>query len=158
MPTIITKPFDQEIQSLLSDITDAYHAGELSNKALTELPPHIHLIQVDDNLAGYAVIWEYSNGNQLIQKAERDYFSADEKYLEKDFYIDVKSNKDFIFIEALDILKDYEKQGHAAFFINWLKEKYPTKKMYVYTLDKTRNFWYKQQFEALGSTVWMTYN
>ena len=37
----------------------------------------------------------------LIQKAEQDYFSADERYLEKDFYIDIKNKKDFIFIQAL---------------------------------------------------------
>jgi hypothetical protein len=158
MPTINVKPFDQEMQAVLSEIRSAYHAGELSKKDISELPDDIHLIEVDSHIAGYGVIWEYRNGKQLIQKAEKDYFSDDEKYLEKDFYIDIKNKTDFIFIEALDILKPFERKGYAAFYINWLKAKYPNKKMYVYTLDKTRNFWFKQGFEVVGSTVWMSYN
>jgi hypothetical protein len=158
MSTIITKPFDEEMQTKLSEITSAYHAGELSTRDKSEIPEEIYIIEAEDTMVGYGVIWEYGNGNQLIQKAEKDYFSDDEKYLEKDFYIDIKSKKDFVFIEALDVLKEFESKGYAASFINWLKAKYPHKKMYVYTLDKTRNFWFKQGFEPLGSTVWMTYN
>lgn len=158
MPTIITKPFDQEMQSIFSEITTSYHAWELSQKDLSELPKEIHIIEVEQEMAGYGVIWEYSSGKQLVQKAEQDYFNSDEKYLEKDFYIDIKNKADIIFIEALDVLKDYEGNGYGAFFVNWLKEKHPNKKMYVYALEKSRNFWYKQDFETVGNTVWMSYN
>lgn len=158
MPTIITKPFDQEMQSIFSEIKTSYHAWELSQKDLSELPTEIHIIEVEQEMAGYGVIWEYSSGKQLVQKAEQDYFSNDEKYLEKDFYIDIKNKTDIIFIEALDVLKDYEGNGYGAFFVNWLKEKHPDKKMYVYALEKSRNFWYKQNFETVGNTVWMSYN
>lgn len=158
MPTIIAKPFDQEMQRLLSEITSAYHAGELSAKEPSELPEEIYIIDAEDTMVGYGVVWEYDNGKQLIQKAEQDYFSADERYLEKDFYIDIKNKKDFVFIEALDVLKDFESKGYAASLVNWLKAKYPGKRMYVYTLDKSRNFWFKQNFEVLGNTPWMTYN
>jgi hypothetical protein len=158
MPAIHTKPFDQEMQNLLGELKSGYHAGELSKKDSSEIPKEIHLIEAGSNMVGYGVIWEYANGKQLIRKAEKDYFNDDEKYLEKDFYIDIKNKTDFIFIEALDVLKEYEGSGYAAFFINWLKAKYPNRTMYVYTLDKSRNFWFKQGFEVLGSTVWMTYN
>jgi hypothetical protein len=158
MPTITAKPFDQDIQAQLSELKSGYHAGELSKREISELPEDIYLIEVENNIAGYGVIWEYNSGKQLIQKAEKDYFSDDEKYLEKDFYIDIKNKTDFIFIEALDVLKEFERKGYAAFFINWLKVKYPNKKMYVYTIDKSRNFWFKQGFEVVGSTIWMSYN
>lgn len=81
----------------------------------------------------------------------------DEKYLERDFYLDIQNQRDYVFIEALDVLKEHEGKGYAAFFINWLKAKYPNKRLYVYTLDKSRNFWFKQDFEVLGSTVWMSF-
>lgn len=158
MPTIVAKPFDQDMQALLGEIATAYHAPELSKREKTEIPEQIHIIEAEDAMVGYGVVWEYENGKQLIKKAEKDYFSDDEKYLEKDFYIDIKNKKDFIFIEALDVLKEFESKGYAASFINWLKAKYPNKRMYVYSLEKSRNFWFKQDFEVLGSTVWMTYN
>lgn len=162
MSTIIAKPFDQEMQDRLSEIHTTYHAGELSTKAKSELPEEIYIIEdvieAEEQMVGYGVVWDYANGKQLIQKAEKDYFSDDEKYLEKDFYIDIKNKKDFIFIEALDVLKEFEGKGYGASFINMLKGKYPNKKMYVYTLAQTRNFWYKQNFEVLGNTAWMTYN
>jgi len=158
MPTIIAKPFDHEMQRCLSEVISAYHAGELSKKDLSELPQEIYVIQAKDTMVGYGVVWEYDNGNQLIQKAEQDYFSPDERYLEKDFYVDIKSKRDFIFIEALDVLREYESNGYGAALVNWIKAKYPNKRMYVYSLDKTRNFWFKQNFEALGSTPWMTFN
>ncbi|KRE41672.1 GNAT family N-acetyltransferase [Paenibacillus sp. Soil522] len=158
MPTIITKPFDQDMQTLLSELKSGYHAGELSKKEKSEIPEEIYVIEAENNMVGYGVVWEYDNGKQLIHKAEKDYFSSDEKYLEKDFYIDIKNKTDFVFIEALDVLKEYEGKGYAAFFMNWLKEKYPNKKMYVYTLDKSRNFWFKQGFEVVGNTIWMSYN
>lgn len=158
MPTITAKPFNQEMQTILSEITTTYHARELSEKEQRDIPNEIYLIEVEDEIAGYAVFWEYNNGNQLIQKAEKDYFSADERYLEKDFYIDIKGKSDFIFIEALDVLKEFERKGYAQFFMNWLKEKYPNKKMYVYSLEKSKNFWYKQGFECVGNTVWMSFN
>ncbi|KQO17909.1 GNAT family N-acetyltransferase [Paenibacillus sp. Leaf72] len=158
MSSIIAKPFDKEMQNTLGEITTTYHASELSQKDQAELPENIYIIETDETMVGYGVIWEYASGKQLIEKAEKDYFSDDEKYLEKDFYIDIKNKKDFVFIEALDVLKEYEGKGHAASFINWLKAKYPKKRMYVYTLDKSRNFWYKQNFEVLGTTAWMTYN
>jgi hypothetical protein len=158
MLTISAKPFDQEMQTMLSELDSGYHAGELSKKEKSELPEHIYLIEENDNMVGYGVIWEYNSGRQLIQKAETDYFHDDERYLEKDFYLDIKNKTDFIFIEALDILKGFERKGYAAFFINWLKVKYPNKKMYVYTINKTRNFWFKQDFEVVGSTIWMSYH
>ncbi|MGO4270857.1 GCN5 family acetyltransferase, partial [Paenibacillus sp. TAF58] len=101
---------------------------------------------------------EYTSAKPLIQKAEKEYFNDDEKYLEQDFYIDIKNKTDYVFIEALDVLKDFERKGYAAFFMDWLKLKYPNKKMYVYSLEKSRNFWYKQGFEVVGNTVWMMYN
>ncbi|MBH5320464.1 GCN5 family acetyltransferase [Paenibacillus sp. GSMTC-2017] len=156
--TITAKPFNKEMQTILSELTSGYHAGELSEKDSSELPKDIYLIEDDQEMVGYAVIWEYQIGNQLIHKAEKDYFKVDEKYLERDFYMDIKDKRDYVFIEALDILKEHEGKGYAKFFINWLKVKYPNKRMYVYTLDKTRNFWFKQNFEVLGSTVWMSYN
>ncbi|MGG4143468.1 GCN5 family acetyltransferase [Paenibacillus algorifonticola] len=158
MSSIIAKPFDKEMQNTLGEITTTYHASELSQKDQAELPENIYVIEADETMVGYGVIWEYASGKQLIEKAEKDYFSDDEKYLEKDFYIDIKNKKDFVFIEALDVLKEYEGKGHAASFISWLKAKYPKKRMYVYTLDKSRNFWFKQDFEVLGTTAWMTYN
>ncbi|WP_169089792.1 GNAT family N-acetyltransferase [Paenibacillus sp. PL91] len=158
MLTIVAKPFDQDMQTLLGELQSGYHAGELSKKDSSELPEKIYMLEADQEMVGYGVIWEYENGKQLIQKAESDYFSDDEKYLEKDFYIDIKNKRDFLFIEALDVLKEFEGKGYAAFFMNWVKEKYPNKKMYVYSLDKSRNFWFKQGFEVLGSTAWMTYN
>ncbi|MBW7453460.1 GNAT family N-acetyltransferase [Paenibacillus sepulcri] len=158
MPTISAKPFDPGMQNLLSELKSGYHAGELSKKDKSELPEDIYIIEADTAMIGYGVVWEYDNGKQLIRKAEKDYFNDDEKYLERDFYIDIKNRTHFIFIEALDVLKEFEGKGYAAFFMNWLKEKYPNKKMYVYTLDKSRNFWFKQGFEVLGDTVWMTYN
>ncbi|WP_141503885.1 GCN5 family acetyltransferase [Paenibacillus luteus] len=158
MSTIIARPFDEEMQAALGEIVTAYHAAELSKREQAELPEEIYLIEAEETMVGYGVIWEYENGKQLIQKAEKDYFSDDEKYLQKDFYIEIKNKKDFIFIEALDVLKEYEGKGYAASFTNWLKAKYPGKKMYVYTLGVTRNFWYKQGFEVLGQTAWMTFN
>ncbi|WP_419871482.1 GCN5 family acetyltransferase [Candidatus Pristimantibacillus sp. PTI5] len=158
MPTIAAKPFDADMQALLGEIATAYHAPELSKRDRSEIPEQIYMIEAEDAMVGYGVVWEYENGKQLIKKAEKDYFSDDEKYLEKDFYIDIKNKKDFIFIEALDVLKDFESKGYAAFFVNWLKAKYPNKRMYVYSLEKSRNFWFKQDFEVLGSTVWMTFN
>lgn len=158
MPTINTKPFDQEMLAILSEVKTSYHARELSAKEKSKLPEDIYLIEVDDNMAGYGVVWTYENGKQLIQKAEQDYFSDDERYLEKDFYIDLKNKKEIVFIEALDVLKEYERKGYAKFFIDYLKAKYPNRKMYVYSMDKSRNFWYKQGFEIVGSTLWMSYN
>ncbi|MCQ6560594.1 GNAT family N-acetyltransferase [Paenibacillus mendelii] len=158
MPTITTKPFNQDMQAMLSEIRSSYHAGELSQREQSELSDEICLIEDDSEMVGYGVIWEYENGKQLIQKAERDYFNEDERYLEKDFYIEMKGKTDFVFIEALDVLKEHEGKGYAKFFINWLKDKYPHQKIYVYTLDKSRNFWFKQGFEVMGSTAWMTYN
>lgn len=158
MPTIAAKPFDADMQALLGEIATAYHAPELSKRDRSEIPEQIYMIEAEDAMVGYGVVWEYENGKQLIKKAEKDYFSDDEKYLEKDFYIDIKNKKDFIFIEALDVLKESESKGYAAFFVNWLKAKYPNKRMYVYSLEKSRNFWFKQDFEVLGSTVWMTFN
>jgi hypothetical protein len=158
MPTIIAKLFDQDVQTLLSGLQSGYHAGELSKKDSSELPEQIYMIEAEQEMVGYGVIWEYESGKQLIQKAEADYFSDDEKYLQKDFYIDIKNKKDFVFIEALDVLKEFESKGYAAFFIKWLKEKYPNKKMYVYSIDKSQNFWFKQGFEVLSNTAWMTYN
>lgn len=158
MPAIIAKRFDPAMQVLLSELKSGYHAGELSKKEISEIPAKIHIIEAENDMVGYGVFWEYDTGKQLIKKAEKDYFSEDERYLEKDFYIDIKNKTDFIFIEALDVLEEFEGKGYAAFFMNWLKAKYPNKKMYVYTLDKSRNFWFKQGFEVLGNTVWMTYN
>ena len=158
MITITAKPFNAEIQARLAEIHDTYHANELSQKPLTDLPPHIHLIEVDGELAGYGVVWELSSPKELIQKAEKYYFSDDEKYLQKDFYIEIKNSKNYVFIEALDILKDFEGKGYAKYFVNWLKEHYPNKRMYVYSIDKSQNFWYKQDFEVLGKTAWMTFN
>lgn len=158
MTKITIKPFDEQMQLVLSDITDTYHAGELSSKPLAELPEHIHIIEVNDVMVGYAVIWEYAKGKQLINKAETDYFNVDEKYLHKEFYSEISNKSNFIFIEALDVMKDYEGKGYAAFFIKWLKENYPKKKMYVYTLEKTKNFWYKQDFDVIGTTEWMSFN
>ena len=99
---------------------------------LAELPEEICIIEVEDEMVGYGVVWEYDNGKQLIQKAEQDYFSADERYLEKDFYIDIKNKKDFIFIQALDVLKEFENKGYAASFVDWLKAKYPNKNVCLY--------------------------
>jgi GNAT superfamily N-acetyltransferase len=157
MPIITAKPFDQEMQTLLSEINNGYHAAELSKKEKSELPEEIYLIEEDNNLVGYGVIWEYNHGKKLIDKAEKDYFDKEDKYLEKDFYIDIKNKTDIILIEVLDVLKPFQGKGYAAFFMNWLKEKYPNKKMYVYTIDKSRNFWFKQDFEVLGSTNWVSY-
>ncbi|WP_042166319.1 GNAT family N-acetyltransferase [Paenibacillus gorillae] len=158
MTTIIAKPFNEEMQAQLGELDSGYHAGELSQKAQAELPEEIYIIEAEEEMVGYAVIWEYANEKALIHKAERDYFHIDEKYLERDFYIDIKNERNFIFIEALDVLKDHEGKGYAAFFINWLKAKYPNKKMYVYSLDKSRNFWFKMNFEPVGDTVWMSFN
>ncbi|MGF7047693.1 hypothetical protein J2T13_002198 [Paenibacillus sp. DS2015] len=158
MPNITARPFDKEMQTVLSELKSGYHAWELSKKEVSELPGELYLIEVDDEMAGYGVIWEFKSGKQLVHKAEQDYFREDERYLEKDFYIDIKNKADIVFIEALDILKEFEGKGYAAFFINWLKVKYPNKKMYVYTLDKSRNFWFKQDFEVVGTTSWMSYN
>jgi hypothetical protein len=158
MPTITAKPFDQEMQTTLGELKSAYHAGELSRKGISEIPDDIYLIEVENNMVGYGVVWEYSSGNQLIHKAEQDYFNNDEKYLEKDFYIDVKNKTELVFIEALDVLKQFEGKGYGSFFMDWLKVKYPNKKMYVYSIDKSRNFWFKQGFEVVGNTIWMSYN
>jgi hypothetical protein len=158
MPTITAKPFDKEMQTILSELKSGYHAGELSKKNTSELPEELYVIEAGNRMTGYGVIWEYKSGKQLIQKAELDYFNDDERYLEKDFYIDIKNKTDIVFIEALDVLNEFEGSGYAAFFINWLKEKYPNKKMYVYTLDKSRNFWFKQGFEVVGTSIWMSFN
>lgn len=158
MPTINTKPFDQDMLDILSEVKTSYHARELSTKEIAKLPEEIYVIEADDNMAGYGVVWTYENGKQLIQKAEQDYFSAEDRYLEKDFYIDLKNKKKIVFIEALDVLKEYERKGYAKFFVEYLKAKYPNQKMYVYSMDKSRNFWYKQGFEIVGSTLWMSYN
>ncbi|MNI83394.1 hypothetical protein D3C73_1401910 [compost metagenome] len=56
------------------------------------------------------------------------------------------------------MLKEFEGNGYAKFFMDWLKEKYPKKKMYVYSIENSKNFWYKQDFEVVGKTVWMSYN
>lgn len=158
MTTITAKPFDQDMKTILSEINTSYHAAELSKKDSSALPEEIYLIEDEDHMVGYGVVWEYKSGRQLVHKAETDYFKDDEKYLEKDFYTDISGRRDIIFIEALDVLKEYEKKGYAKFFVNWLKAKYPNKKIYVYSLDKTRNFWFKQDFEVLGTTPWMTFN
>lgn len=158
MPTITKRPFDQELKTILSELQSGYHAGELSKKESSELPNDVYLIEVENTMVGYAVVWEYTSAKQLIQKAEKDYFNDDEKYLEQDFYIDIKNKTDYVFIEALDVLKEFERKGYAAFFMDWLKLKYPNKKMYVYSLEKSRNFWYKQGFEVVGNTVWLSYN
>ncbi|GGD78220.1 GNAT family N-acetyltransferase [Paenibacillus nasutitermitis] len=158
MPVIAAKPFNEDMQTLLSELKSGYHAGELSRKDQSELPEEIYIIEADSEIAGYGVVWEYNHGKQLIQKAEKDYFHEDERYLEKDFYTEFNNKTDLVFIEALDVLKDFEGKGYAAFFINWLKGKYPNKKICVYSLDKSRNFWFKQGFEAVGNTVWMSYN
>jgi GNAT superfamily N-acetyltransferase len=157
MPIIIAKPFNEEMQAQLGELSSGYHAGELSKKEQAELPAEIYTIEADDEMVGYGVVWEYANEKALIHKAERDYFHIDEKYLERDFYIDIKNETNFIFIEALDVLKEHEGKGYAAFFMKWLKAKYPGKKMYVYSLDKSRNFWFKQDFEPVGDTVWMSF-
>ena len=34
--------------------------------------------------------------------------------LEKDFYIEIKNKTDYVFIEALDVLKEFERKGYAA--------------------------------------------
>lgn len=62
MPTITAKPFEKDIQTLLSELESGYHAGELSKKDRSELPENIFLIEDDDTLVGYAVIWEYQTG------------------------------------------------------------------------------------------------
>ncbi|MHA0856797.1 GNAT family N-acetyltransferase [Paenibacillus sp. CMAA1364] len=157
MVTIRVKQFDQEMQTILSELSSGYHAGELSKKHASDIPEDIYIIEDNDLMIGYGVIWEYKTGKELIHKAEEDYFREDERYLEKDFYIDIKNKKDFIFIEALDVLKEFERKGYGASLMDWIKLKYPNKKMYVYTLDKSRNFWYKQGFEVVGNTMWMTY-
>lgn len=158
MPTITTKPLNQEMQTILGDLTSGYHSGELSKKNITELPEELYIIEDSNHMVGYAVIWEYKSGKQLVNKAEQDYFSDDERYLQKDFYIDIKNKTDIIFIEALDVLKDYEGKGYAAFFMDWLKMKYPNKKLYVYPITTSRNFWYKQDFQVVGDTLWMSFN
>ncbi|OAB47856.1 GNAT family N-acetyltransferase [Paenibacillus antarcticus] len=158
MPKITTKTFDEDLQTVLAELTSGYHSGELSKKDISELPEELYVIEDDNTMVGYAAIWEYKSGKQLVQKAEQDYFSDDERYLQKDFYIDIKNKSDFIFIEALDVLKEFEGNGYAAFFMDWLKEKYPNKKMYVYPITTSRNFWYKQQFEVVGDTIWMSFN
>lgn len=157
MPTITAKPFDQDMQTILRELNSGYHAGELSRRDVSELPKDIYIIEADEQMVGYGVVWEYNSGKELIHKAEREYFADDERHFEKDFYIEVKGQTDIVFIEALDVLKEFEGNGHAAFFMNWLKAKYPNKKMYVYSLEKSKNFWYKQGFEVVGSTVWMSY-
>ncbi|AOZ93673.1 GCN5 family acetyltransferase [Paenibacillus crassostreae] len=156
MPTITNKVFNQELQTVLSELTSGYHAGELSKKNASELPEELHVIEVGHQMVGYGVVWEYASGKQLVHKAEQDYFDDDERYLQKDFYIEMKNKKDIVFIEALDVLKEFEGSGYAAFFVDWLKEKYHNKQMYVYSLVNSRNFWYKQGFEVVGSTGWMT--
>ncbi|QGQ94226.1 GCN5 family acetyltransferase [Paenibacillus psychroresistens] len=158
MRSITAKPFDPDMQNLLSEIDNGYHAVELSKKDKSELPAEIYLIEEEAELVGYAVIWEYKNGKLLIDKAEKDYFDKEDKYLEKDFYIDIKNKTDIILIEVLDILRPFEGKGYAKFFMNYLKEKYPKKKMYVYTIHKSRNFWFKQDFAVLGTTNWVTFN
>ncbi|NOU94502.1 GCN5 family acetyltransferase [Paenibacillus sp. LMG 31456] len=158
MPTITAKPFDQEMQAQLSEIKSTYHAAELSKKDVSEIPDNIYIIEDDNTMVGYGVIWEYNSGKQLIHKAETDYFDIEDKYLEKDFYIDIKNKTDIVFIEALDVLKEFERKGYAKFFIDWLKVKYPNRKMYVYSIEKSKNFWYKQGFEVVGNTIWMSYN
>jgi hypothetical protein len=158
MPIITAKPFNEEMQKMLSELTSGYHSGELSTKEKSKLPENIYLIEAENNIVGYGVIWEYNSGKKLIDKAEKDYFDKDERYQEKDFYEDIKNKKDILFIEVLDILKPFERKGYASFFINSLKEKYPKKKMYVYTLDKSRNFWFKQGFKVVGNTKWISYN
>lgn len=157
MPTITAKPFDQNMQTILSELNSGYHAGELSRRDVSELPKDIYIIEADEQMVGYGVVWEYNSGKELIHKAETEYFADDERHFEKDFYIEVKGQTDIVFIEALDVLKEFEGNGYAAFFMNWLKAKYPNKKMYVYSLEKSKNFWYKQGFEVVGSTVWMSY-
>jgi len=158
MPKITTKSFDQDVQTELAELTSGYHSGELSKKDISELPEELYVIEDDNTMVGYAAIWEYKSGKQLVHKAEQDYFSDDERYLQKDFYIDIKNKTDVLFIEALDVLKDFEGKGYAAFFMDWLKVKYPNKKMYVYPITTSRNFWYKQQFEVVGDTIWMSFN
>jgi hypothetical protein len=158
MPTITAKPFDQAMQNTLFELKSGYHAGELSEKETSKLPEEIFLIEDEDNMVGYGVIWEYNSGKKLLDKAENDYFDKEERYLEKDFYNDIKNKTDIVFIEALDVLKQFERKGYASFFIQWLKVKYPKNKMYVYTLDKSRNFWLKQSFKPVGNTKWVSYN
>ncbi|MEC0090252.1 GCN5 family acetyltransferase [Paenibacillus macquariensis] len=158
MPKITTKSFDQDMQTILAELTSGYHSGELSKKDISELPEELYIIEDDNSMVGYAAIWEYKSGKQLVHKAEQDYFSDEERYLQKDFYIDIKNKTDILFIEALDVLKDFEGNGYAAFFMDWLKVKYPNKKMYVYPITTSRNFWYKQQFEVVGDTIWMSFN
>lgn len=158
MTTITTKRFDQEMKAQLSELKSGYHARELSEKDPSELPEEIYTIEAEDTMVGYAVIWEYASGKSLIQKAEQDYFTPGEKHLEKDFYIDIKNKTNIIFIEALDVLKEYERKGYAAYFIEWLKAQHPKQKIYVYSLGRSKNFWYKQEFEVVGNTLWMSYN
>jgi hypothetical protein len=158
MPTITARPLNRKMQTLLSELKSGYHAGELSTREIAAIPEDIYVIEDGNEMVGYGLVREYHSGKQLIQKAEKDYFSADERHLEKDFYIEIKNKTDFVFIEALDVLKEFEGKGYASFFINWLKGKYPNKQMVVYTLDKSRNFWFKQGFEVVGNTVWMSYN
>ncbi|MDB5052480.1 MAG: family acetyltransferase [Bacilli bacterium] len=130
----------------------------LSERESSKLPEEIYLIEDDNNMVGYGVIWEYNSGKKLMDKAEKEYFDKDERYLEKDFYNDIKNKTDFVFIEVLDVLKQFEHKGYASFFIKWFKVKYPRNKMYVYTLDKSRNFWFKQGFKLVGNTKWISYN
>jgi hypothetical protein len=158
MPTITAKPFDPDMQIILSELKSGYHAGELSEKEASKLPDEIYLIEDENNMVGYGVIWEYNSGKKLMDKAEKDYFDKDERYLEKDFYNDIRNKTDIVFIEVLDVLKQFERKGYATFFIKWLKVKYPKNKMYVYTLDKSRNFWFKMGFKVVGNTKWISYN
>lgn len=158
MPTITARLLDQDMQGILGELTSGYHAGELSKREIPAEPDPIYIIEDKDQMVGYGVVWEYESGKKLIHKAEQDYFNPDEKYLERDFYLDIMNKTDIVFIEALDVLKEHEGNGYAAFFIDWVKAKYPNKRIYVYTIDKSRNFWFKQDFEAVGSTIWMSYN
>ncbi|MDQ0902333.1 hypothetical protein [Paenibacillus sp. V4I7] len=56
MPTISKKPFDQEFQTILSELQSGYHAGVLSKKESSERPNDVYLIEVENTMVGYAGI------------------------------------------------------------------------------------------------------
>ena len=75
-----------------------------------------------------------SCGNTITaahQKAEQDYFSADERYLEKDFILMSRIRRFYLY-PSLDVLKEFENKGYAASFVDWLKAKYPNKNVCLY--------------------------
>ncbi|GFZ96529.1 hypothetical protein GCM10008018_48650 [Paenibacillus marchantiophytorum] len=43
-----------------------YHAGELSKKDTAELPAEVHLIEVEQMMVGYGVVWESMSAKQMF--------------------------------------------------------------------------------------------